>query len=207
MKRLVANLALAALTLGTGSALAQRGTAFSEQDFEVVFSFFSVTKDGLLDLLMPGGQPAAPTAIAGQVGAGSIEGKVIRADNTPVAGAEVKLRRMAGDDVDETFEERTARTAEDGKFAFRALEAGTYALSITTKYADERMLPCKPSGLLARNRNSWLMAVARTADGGIVQVVTSDRLTVEGGQTRNETVDLRCRTSDAVVGQPKEAHE
>lgn len=173
-----AGLVLAVLTLGTGKAVAS-------------------TKDGVLALLtMPGGHTAVLKAGAGQAGAGSIEGRVIRAENTPVSGAEVKLRRMAGDDGRRTLEERIAKTAEDGKFAFRALEAGSYMLSITTKYADERMLPCKPSGLLARNRNSWLMAVARTADGGIVQVVTSDRLTIAGGQTRNETVDLRCRTAE-----------
>lgn len=163
-----AGLVLVLMTLGPGSALAQRGTTFSEQDV------------------------AAPKPIAGQVDAGSIEGKVIRAENTPVAGAEVKLRRIVGDDVDETYEQRIVKTAEDGTFAFHTLEAGTYALSISTKYADERMLPCKPSGLLARNRNRWLMAVARTADGGVVQIVTSDGLTLEGGRTRSETVDLRC---------------
>lgn len=298
MKRFVAGLALAVMALGTGSGFAQRGTTFSEQDFEVALSFFSaggtwafrllppsnsdteatwrvlilrargstktsfqlgaaelspkasissaskvldlydadratlvqflrryadrvgkgefeallaaippmkdgervplkaavaLTRDGLLDLLtMPGGQTAAPKVVAAQTSAGSIDGTVIRAENTPVAGAEVKLRRMAGDGVDKTFEERIARTAEDGTFAFHTLERGSYALVISTKYADESKLPCKPSGLLARNRNRWLMAVARTADGGVVQIVTSDGLTLEGGRTRSETVDLRC---------------
>lgn len=300
MRACWAGFVLVLMTLGPGSALAQRGTTFSEQDFEVAFSFFSaggtwafrlmppsnadaeatwkvlilrargstktsfqlgaaelspkasissaskvldlydadratlvqflrryadrvekgefeaflaaippmkegervaleaavaLTKGGLLDLLtMPGGQTAAPKAVAAQTSGGSIEGTVIRAENTPVAGAEVKLRRMAGDGIDKTGEVRIVKTAEDGTFAFRALEAGTYTLSISTKYADESMLPCKPSGLLARNRNKWLMAVAQTADGGIVQIVTSGGLTVEGGQTRSETVDLRCRT-------------
>lgn len=129
---------------------------------------------------------------AGQAGAGSLEGKVIRAEDTPVAGAEVKLRKMAGDGVDTTFKEQIAKTAEDGKFAFHTLEAGTYTLSISTKYADESMLPCKPSGLLARNRNRWLMAVARTADGGVVQIVTSGPIDVAPAPAPPQIIDLRC---------------
>lgn len=156
---------LAVLVLGPGPALAQRGTAKAT---------------------------AASNAVAGQVSAASIKGTVLRAEHTPVAGAEVKLRRMAGDGVDKTFEERIEKTAEDGTFAFHTLERGTYTLVISVKYADESMLPCKPSGLLARNRNRWLMAVGQRADGGVVQIVTSTPIVVATASAPRLVIDLRC---------------
>src|SRR5688500_17547742 len=189
---------LAALTLGPGSALAQRGTTktsfpLGAAELSPKASVAAASKVLDLDLpTMPRGQTAVPQAAAGQVSAASIKENVVRAENTPVAGAEVKLRRMAGDGDDKTFEERIEKTAEDGTFAVHTLERGTYTLVISAKFADESMLPCMPSGLLARNRNRWLMAVGRGADGGIVQIVTSDPIALATASAPRLVIDLRC---------------
>ena len=122
----------------------------------------------------------------------SLLGKVIRDVGVAVADVEVKLSRMKGGKVDKEFEEQTVKTDAGGAFAFKALQPGDYMLTVSAKFVSEDDLPCRPSGLLARNKNQWLVAVARTKDGGIVEVVTSDALPVAGGKARTETVDLRC---------------
>lgn len=123
----------------------------------------------------------------------TMEGKVIGADASPVVGAEVKLRRWKGEQADPTFKEQSVKTSATGAFSFPSLEPGTYTVSASAKFEDESGLPCRPSGLLARNRNGWLIAVGRTADGGVVEIVTSDSLQIAGDKTWSETIDLRCR--------------
>jgi len=143
----------------------------------------------------------------------SLAGQVLGREGAPLGGVVVNLLKLTGDEVDGSFPERVSTTDAIGRFVFRGLEARRYRLRVTAKFAKYTDLPCGPAEPLPRsspsweahNKNSWLVSVLHTSDGGLAEMVLSDDLSLAPGQTREVVVDLRCgpapvRASSALDG-------
>lgn len=112
-------------------------------------------------------------------------------DSKPAAPAKLRLTAYK-DGKEDKGREQSVTTAADGAFQFADLEPGAYLLSISMKFKSASEAPCRPQGFLTRSRNKWLVAVGRDKEGNVVQVVTSDELTLKPAERRRETIDMRC---------------
>ena len=77
-------------------------------------------------------------------------------------------------------------------YSFTDVKPGKYSLAVTARDLDESSLPCRPSGMLALNRDKWFVSVARTRSGGIVEIILVDEFPVEAGAVVKKNVDLKC---------------
>ena len=128
------------------------------------------------------GMPAA-SAVAQSV-TGSISGTVTDATGGVVVGASVTLHS------DQTGTARTATTGEDGRFAFAALQPGSYSLTVAQP-GFQRLE--RKNAVLTANENLALGELGLQA-GQVTETVT---VTGEGQLVEKESSDLTARlTSD-----------
>jgi hypothetical protein len=146
------------------------------------------------------GLPSIVEAQQSKTTKASLAGQVLGRDGAPLGGVEVNLLKLTGDEVDGSFPQHVSTTDARGNFVFRVLEAGRYRLRLSARFAKNSDLPCGPAEPSARssapwsahNKNSWLVTVLQTRDGGLVEQVLSDALSLAPDQNRAERVDLRC---------------
>ncbi len=99
-------------------------------------------------------------AHAAALAGGSCSGTLYDATGKPLAGAEIRVRAIAGG------RDYRAATSQDGKFAFAEMDAGAYELSVKT--ADRQAMVAFP--LAITSGNSLRIALQLTAAGQIVQM-------------------------------------
>src|SRR6202008_2341836 len=93
-------------------------------------------------------------------GGGSCYGTLYDAAGKPLAGAEIRVRAIAGG------RDYQAATSQDGTFAFAEMEAGAYEISVKT--ADRRATATFP--VAVTNGNSLQIALQLTSSEEVVQM-------------------------------------
>lgn len=123
-------------------------------------------------------------------GSGKLEGRVFRSDtNASATGVDVELVDRGSPKENQAI--AMATTGPKGNFSFTGVRPGTYSMVVTARYHFQRELPCVPSGMLALTRDRWIVAVARTASGGFVEIVTVERFPVAESAAVEKNVDLK----------------
>ena len=133
--------------------------------------------------------PAGPDQTTAKA---TLTGQVLGPTGSAAAGVEVELNRFRNDSIDRSFPATKSTTAAAGTFNFTGLDAGTYGLTVSAIYATQSAMPCQSAGPLQRNRQGFLVLSLRLNDGRYQQSVIATGLTLTSGQSRTQTIDLRC---------------